>query len=304
MAKISHIGLRRLIVKFGGCGLLFTEMLDAKRILREDLKNKNPWTEKTLGEIPLFYQLFVSDAIIAKQAVLKLIDIDVDGIDINMGCPAPNIKKQESGIMLMQNDRNAFKIVEEIRKIYNGPLSVKMRTGFKDSIDNTISFAKSLENLGVDCIFFHPRLSSQKLKNRARWNHVSVLSKNIKIPVVGNGDVQTAPDAIEYFEKYKPQGVMISRYSAVKPWIFKEIQNLKDGVKSKVYVDMFEIWNEMCEVLRDYYSSKDAFERLVRWTEYFSKNYHFSHSFFTKVSNAKSFDGAFEEGRAFILRNQ
>ena len=299
MAELSHIALRSLIASFGGAGLQYTEMLDATRLLKEIPEN-NPWLDRPPLSPPLFYQLVVSDSEIAGKAAQKLSEIGADGIDVNMACSAPSIKKKDKGVMLMKNPDKAKRIIETIRNNYQGPLTSKIRTGFNDNLEETVQFSKELEKAGIDAVIYHPRLSNQKFRSRADWKKITDLKEALNIPVIGNGDIQTASEAIEKISQFRPNGVMISRMSAQKPWIFSEIDCL---IKGKVFppLDKRKIWLDFFDLTARYFIPRDALKRVVRWTEYFSKNFTYGHTFYVAVSNAGTLDKARVEGEKFLI---
>ncbi len=287
MVGLSHLILRDIIADFGGVGLMFTEMLDARILIKEDIVN-NPWLEKGKMKCPLIYQIFVSNTSIAKEAAIRLVDMKVDGIDINMGCAAPKIRNNDSGVMLMTDKRLAVSIVKSIRSVYKGTLTAKIRTGYEDNIDATIDFVKSLIDAGIDAVFYHPRLGKQKFKARAKWDYVSMLKDAVNIPVIGNGDIKTAEEAIETFANYRTDGVMISRASAIKPWIFKEIEHLRKNKDTSFVVDKKKVWLDFAGRLPKFFEKREALEKLNKWTELYAKNFAFGHSFWVSVSNAKT----------------
>ncbi|EKD26585.1 MAG: tRNA-dihydrouridine synthase B [uncultured bacterium] len=303
MAALSNFPLREVIAGFGGVALQYTEMLDCKRLLKEDFNN-NPYILKNTLGVPTIHQIFTSDSVIAVKAVSKLMDYGVDGIDVNMACPAPNIKKQQSGIMLMNDEELASRIVAEIRRIYNGTLTVKIRIGFEDDIGKTIGFCKKLEKEGADAIVFHPRLFNQKLKALSKWKYITDLKNNIKIPVIGNGDVKNAKDALERQKEYNIDWIMISRLSAVRPWIFREIECLE---KNETFIltkdELSDMWEKYFELSAKYFDEHKGFERIVKWVEYFSKNFMFGHQFWVNIKNAKTVSKAKEIGMNFIGNN-
>ncbi len=299
MAELSHIALRQQITRFGGAGLLFTEMLDAGRVPRE-VKEHNPWLEKPEGAPPQIFQLVVSEEEKAVKAVQFLEDFGAEGIDLNMGCAAPNIRKMKGGVSLMKETDKAKSLVASVRRKYKGPLTSKIRTGFEKDISKTIAFAKALESEGIDALIFHPRLHNQKFKALADWSGVGEVKKALSIPVIGNGDINSAEEARNRLHQSGADGVMISRLSAVKPWIFREIERLEQGVSEKFKWNPEEIWMEFFTSVISYFDEKDALKRMVKWTEYYARNFTYGHHFWVKVKNSETLEKAKEEACRFF----
>lgn len=299
MAELSHIALRRQISRFGGAGLIFTEMLDAGKVPRE-VKEHNPWLEKPEGAPPQIFQLVASDEEKAVKAAQFLEDFGADGIDLNMGCAAPNIRKMKAGVTLMKEIDKAKSLVASVRRKYKGPLTSKIRIGFEKDISKTIAFGKALENEGIDALIFHPRLHNQKFKSLADWSGVREVKKALLIPVIGNGDINSAEEAREKLRQSAADGVMISRLSAVKPWIFREIESLEEGGTEKFKWNPEEIWMDFFTSVTSYFSEKDALKRMVKWTEYYARNFTYGHHFWVKVKNSESLEKAKEEARKFF----
>ena len=299
MAELSHIALRQQITRFGGAGLLFTEMLDAGKVPRE-IREHNPWLEKPEGAPPQIFQLVSADEEKTVQAVKFLEDFGADGIDLNMGCAAPNIRKMKAGVVLMKEADKAKSIVAAVRRKYKGPLTSKIRIGFERDISKTIDFARALESEGIDALIFHPRLHNQKFKALADWSGVHALKKALSIPVIGNGDISSAQEARNRLSESGADGVMISRMSAVKPWIFREIELLEQGITEKFKWNPEDIWMDFYSSVQSYFDEKDALKRMVKWTEYYARNFTYGHHFWVKVKNSSTLEKAKEEAMKFF----
>jgi tRNA-dihydrouridine synthase len=225
MAELSHRALRELIEGFGGCDEYFTEMISAGALFGGGPFEKwyldaGPCPEKTV------YQLVGADTEQLARAAVLLDGRECAGIDINMGCSAPLIRKTGAGAAWMADIDRAGRLIARLRPLTRRRLSVKLRSGFNDDLDYLLRFCRRLEAEGLDLVTLHPRNVSEKFKRRARWDYIGRLKQELSIPVVGNGDIDSA-EALA--EKARPQGdacdaVMLGRAAVQKPWIFAHAQ--------------------------------------------------------------------------------
>jgi tRNA-dihydrouridine synthase B len=220
MAEISHRALRELIEGFGGCDEYFTEMISAPALLAAGpferwYIDNGPCPEK------LVYQLVGSDSAHIAAAAALLDPLECRGIDINMGCCAPLIRKTGGGIAWMASIDKAGEMVRGVRKAVKRRLSVKIRIGFTDNFEYLVKFCRRLEAEGVELITLHPRLAKEKLKRLARWEHVGALRQELGIPVTGNGDITDA-EALIKRANGPCDAVMVGRAAIRQPWIFAQ----------------------------------------------------------------------------------
>jgi len=220
MAEISHRALRELIEGFGGCDEYFTEMISAQALLAAGPFEK--WYIDN-GPCPqkLVYQLVGSDSehIAGAAALLDL--LECKGIDLNMGCCAPLIRKTGGGIAWMASVDRAGELVKEVRKAVKRRLSVKIRIGFTENLDYLVNFCRRLESEGVELITLHPRTAKEKLKRLARWDYVGALRQELRIPVAGNGDIADSEGLLRRADG-PCDAVMVGRAAIRKPWIFAD----------------------------------------------------------------------------------
>jgi len=220
MAEISHRALRELIEGFGGCDEYFTEMISAQALLAAGPFEKwyidnGPCPEK------LVYQLVGSDSAHIAGAAALLDPLECKGIDLNMGCCAPLIRKTGGGIAWMASVDRAGELVREVRKAVKRRLSVKIRIGFTENLDYLVNFCRRLESEGVELITLHPRTAKEKLKRLARWDYVGALQQELRIPVAGNGDIADAEGLLK--RAGGPcDAVMVGRAAIRQPWIFAD----------------------------------------------------------------------------------
>ena len=224
MAEISHRALRELIEGFGGCDEYFTEMISAPALLAAGPFEK--WYIDN-GPCPqkLVYQLVGSDSAQIARAAALLDPLECKGIDLNMGCCAPLIRKTGGGIAWMASIDRAGELVRDLRKAVKRRFSVKLRIGFTENFDYLVNFCRRLESEGVELITLHPRTAKEKLKRLARWDYVGVLKQELKIPVAGNGDITDAESLLKRADS-PCDAVMVGRAAIRQPWIFAQAKKL------------------------------------------------------------------------------
>jgi tRNA-dihydrouridine synthase len=225
MAELSHRPLRELILGFDRKPPVefFTEMISAGGLL-----GGGPFERWYMDAGPcpgqVVYQLMGADPAQLEKAAALLDQKDCRGIDINMGCAAPAIRRTGAGIAWMADIDRAASLMGGVRKLVrHRRLSVKLRVGFSDDLDYLVRFCRRLEAEGVELITLHPRIAAEKFKRRPRWEYVDVLRRELKIPVAGNGDIATAE---ELLRRSGEGPVMAGRALVRRPWLFAEAHAL------------------------------------------------------------------------------
>ncbi len=223
MAGVTDIAFRGLCKEMG-CGLVYTEMVSAKALYYES-ENTKTLMRIAEEEKPVACQMFGSDPKIMSYVTEKYFNTndDICIIDINMGCPAPKIIKNGDGSALMKNPKLAYEIVKEVKKSSIKPVTVKFRMGYDENNINAVEFAKIIESAGADAIAVHGRTRAQMYEGKANWDIIRQVKEAVNIPVIGNGDVFSADDAMDLVKTSNCDGIMIGRGSTGNPWIFKQV---------------------------------------------------------------------------------
>lgn len=227
LAGITNLPFR-LLAKAAGCGLVCSEMISAHALAQNSKKTKQ-MLETVPEEKPLSVQLFGSDPEITAAAAEFIASAGADIVDINFGCSVRKIVKTGSGVALMREPSKAEKLLKSVRKAVQIPLTIKIRTGWDPTGDQAVEIARIAEFCGVDGITVHPRTAGQGFGGEAAWPIIGLVKNCTSMPVIGNGDILKAEDAIEMMATTGCDGVMIGRAAIGYPWIFSQVLTLMNG---------------------------------------------------------------------------
>ncbi|HXX57195.1 MAG TPA: tRNA-dihydrouridine synthase family protein [Thermodesulfovibrionales bacterium] len=303
MAGLTHSALRRIMIGFGGVGLLSTEMLSAKRLPTENPRI-SPYLIRTERESPLSYQLLTATDKEIGRAIDALHALKADAVDLNMGCPSPAVSKFGAGSMLMEQPEDARRIVAEARKRTILPLSAKIRLGNDSDSGKVKTFCSMLEGEGIDMLSVHARFTYESFARKPRWAHIAEIKECIKIPVIANGGVFSIEDAEQCLKVSGADGLMLGRGAVIKPWLFAEVaRTVFHGDITEPAVSLPDVYAAFLEALDAYYRPIYCLGRLKEFTHYFARNYKFGHSLASKVQSSSSMGEARERAWTFFANN-
>lgn len=218
----------RLICREYGASYVTSEMVSAKGLCYSDRKT-NELCTVTEKERPMAIQLFGNEPEFMERAVEIVSRYNPDIIDINMGCPVPKVVGIGCGSALMRDVKQAAAVAESVVRASSVPVTVKFRKGWDDSSVNAVEFAKAMEASGAAAITVHGRTRERFYTGEADWKIISEVKKNVKIPVIANGDVTDLKSCLDMYEQTGCDLVMIGRGSYGNPFIFKEISSYYKG---------------------------------------------------------------------------
>lgn len=224
MAGVTDLPFR-LLCEEKGADLVYTEMVSAKGIIYNNDKTIK-LLEVDKREKPVAVQLFGSDPDIMAEAARRIEYMDFDILDINMGCPVPKVVNSGEGSALMNNPELVGKIVYQVSRAINKPVTIKIRKGFDKA--NAVEIAKIAEQNGVAAIAVHGRTRDQFYSGKADWDIIRQVKEAVSVPVIGNGDIVTPDDAKKMLIETGCDGLMIARGARGNPWIFEQIKTYLD----------------------------------------------------------------------------
>ena len=264
MAGVADRAFRELCVSYGA-GYCVGEMASAKGLMMHDRKSAQ-LLEVTEPERPMAVQLFGSDPSIMAQAVEKALEYRPEAIDINMGCPTPKITGNGTGSALMKDPQLCGRIVEHVvAAAGDTPVTVKIRKGWDSTTVNAVEVASICAQAGASAIAVHARTREQMYAPPADWEIIAQVKQAVSVPVIGNGDIFSAEDAMRMLEETGCDMVMVGRAALGNPWIFSQINSLYEherplpapGLTERMVVMRKHI-EKLCQYKGEYIGMREA----------------------------------------------
>jgi tRNA-dihydrouridine synthase B len=243
MARIAHIDLGefplllapmedvsdppfRVLCKQQGADMMYTEFISTEGLIRHADKSMKK-LEFFEMERPLGIQIFGADIDVMTGCVDIIMEANPDVIDINFGCPVKKVVCKDAGAGILKDIPRMIRLTAEIVKASKLPVTVKTRLGWDDNSKNIVEVAERLQDVGIAALTIHGRTREQMYKGQADWTLIGEVKNNsrTRIPIFGNGDIDSPQKAKEMRDRYGVDGVMIGRASIGHPWIFREIKH-------------------------------------------------------------------------------
>ena len=226
MEDVTDSTFRYLLSEMGGVDVMYTEFVSSDGLIRNASKSLKK-LEVNSYERPIGIQIYghIPESMVeAAQLVEKA---DPEFIDINFGCPVKKIAFRGAGSGMMKNVPLMVEITEKVVKAVNKPVTVKTRLGWDENSKNIVEIAEKLQDVGIQALTIHGRTRAQMYTGKADWTLIGEVKNNprIKIPIIGNGDIDSPETAQKMFNEYGVDGIMIGRAAIGKPWLFKHIRH-------------------------------------------------------------------------------
>ena len=244
MAGYTDAAFRSVCLDYG-CGGTFTEVVVAQGLMRG---SKPSWhmLETAENEHPVAAHIYGSEpAVMARTAAMIEETGRFDFIDINCGCPVRKIVAKGAGAALIKDPALIGRIVRAVKAAVKLPVTVKTRIGFYDGQEMITTIAREVEDNGGDMLAIHGRYAALHHRGPVDWEMIARIKQMLTIPVVGNGGLMTAADALEKMQSSGVDGIMLARGAVGRPWIFEDVAAIQRGEQPKV-----RHHDELCAVIR------------------------------------------------------
>lgn len=307
LAGISKPVYREMMHEFGA-GLVVSEMISDKALHYENAKTFD-MCRTSRREHPVSLQLFGNDPSTMGEAGRYLTEhTDCDIIDINMGCPVPKVIKAKAGSYFMAHPEEVYDVVRAVKDNTNKPVTVKMRAGWDHEHINCVEVAQICEKAGADAIAVHGRTKTQMYSGSSNMEYIRMVKDVVSIPVIGNGDIKSAEDALKMLSYTKCDAVMIGRALIGKPYLVKEISNALLGKENVevTYIERLDLCMDYCVRLCAYETEHTGIREIRGIAPLYLSGMPFASQYkhaLTQVDSIAEFSAIIEEYKEKLAEN-
>lgn len=298
MAGLTHSAFRRVVGELGGCDLVHTEMLAGMRLLVE--RPESSYLRRRPGDGRVAYQLLVRDTRRLDEIVDRLRPCEPDALDLNCACPAAAVRAVGGGLALFCDGLRLEAVLRELRRLWPGLLSVKIRLGRDPEPGWREGFVERLRlfrDVGVDRLTVHPRFGADRLTRPARHDLLPWVCEVAGLPVVANGDILGPATLAAHPEHVAAcAGVMLGRMAVARPWVFAAWRRGSGYVPP----DPAAVWRRMADGIETDFPAEKAAPRLRQFTGWFSRNFRYGHILAGQVRHLGEVGPLRERAEAFF----
>lgn len=288
----------RSFMKNLDCGVITTELISARALLESNPKTRQ-LMERHKGTGPWGVQIFGHDPETLSQGAKEAEQTGPDFIDLNLGCPVNKIVKKGAGSALLKDLKTLGKILKKLRDSVSLPLSLKVRTGWNNNHRNALEVSYMAFNEGFSWVTIHGRSRAQGYSGAADWSYIKQVASQSKLPVIGNGDLNSAEQAVKALKSSHCRGVMIGRGCLSNPWIFKECLYQFKGIQF-IPESLKELIEKLSLELESFYEDRIFLIQLKKFTAWFSTGLPNSALFRQKLFQLKEKSAIFDLISAFF----
>lgn len=300
MAGITNSPFRRLMKRHGSA-LVISELISANGIQYGNEKTKELLSFYE-DERPLGIQLFGESRDSLVSAARHVESLGADFVDLNLGCPVPKVVKKGGGSAMCRNLPLLADVLSSMKRAISIPLTIKIRTGWDLQSINAHEVVQVAYDSGVSWVAIHGRTRSQQYTGHADWNLIAEVKAKSKLPIIGNGDILSAKQALETYRQYGVDAVMIGRAALRNPLIFRQLEALmerRDG-DEVLGESFFDLLREQKILLEESASSHVALIQSKKFLSWYASGHSSCHDFRKEIFQMKSFEEVWDKGLKFF----
>ena len=290
MAGVTNHAYRSLCREYGA-GLYVSEMITARAFLMGNrltmlLASSHP------DEKPRSVQVYGSDPVDLGEMVKLLVDQGVDHVDINFGCPVPKVTRAGGGSALPAKPRLVARLVRAmVKNAGEVPVTVKMRKGIDPGILTFLEAGRVAQEEGAAAVGLHARTAAELYSGEADWNAIGELVQHLSVPVLGNGDIWECWDALRMMRQTGCAGVIVGRGCLGRPWLFRELAQVFDGVEPDPPPNLggvLEVMRDHLDRLTALFGETHGLRQFRKWTTWYTKGFHGSAAARSELTQLRS----------------
>ena len=301
MEGVTHPLMRHELAKQGGLDLLCTEFIristqapSAKQMRKQVVKT---------GNIPLSVQIMGNKAELMAESAQLVAENGADAVDVNMGCPTKRAVKGGVGSAMLKDPKLCYDVLSAMREKVSCPLSAKIRAGF-DNKDSIFDILQAVVDSGADYIAVHPRRRVDHYEGKSDWRIINALKEKSPIPVIGNGDVRTAADALQMFNETGCDAVMIGRGALANPWIFLQTSQIMKNETPFLpnWEDIYSFYQSIADAFSEFCDNeRGALNKTKEMLMYFSLNLTEPGPFRKLIGRCQSLEEMMNKLKTFLI---
>lgn len=300
MAGITNSPFRRLMREYGSA-VMISELVSANGIDYASARTMD-LLKFVEAERPVGLQIFGEDEENLVKACQVVERLGADFVDLNLGCPVPKIVKKGAGSAMCRNPPALGKILEAMVKSVKIPVTIKIRTGWDSTLRNANEVVKVASDAGVKWVAVHGRTRAQGYSGNADWDFIGEVKAKSPLPIIGNGDVVTAEQAVDRYKTYGVDAVMIGRGALRNPFLFEQSADRLAGRESKQVTAerLLELLGKQRRYLSESFDSKGAMLHARKFLAWYSSGYPGSADFRRKVFHIPTEEELWSEAQNFF----